>query len=143
MHSFKATYNNYQIDIRQLSDIYQTPCTLSKPPVWQCSSARGADCRHRIHCRRLPAQADPSLWIDSRPEDRWTPLIIVISAIRGSTRAEWIFLLSVCLNICTHRRLVASQPLYDDCVLERASNHCVAEAGETLMMRFVMRRGRE
>ena len=41
--------------------------------------------------------------------------------------------------VCTHRRFVAAEPFYDHCVLERASNHGVAQARETLMVWVVMR----
>ena len=43
-------------------------------------------------------------------------------------------------GVCTYRRFVAAEPFYDDCVLERASNHGVAQAGETLLVWVVMRR---
>ena len=42
--------------------------------------------------------------------------------------------------VCTYRRFVAAEPFYDDCVLERSSNHGVAQAGETLLVWVVMRR---
>ena len=43
-------------------------------------------------------------------------------------------------GVCTYRRFVAAEPFYDDCVLERSSNHGVAQAGETLLVWVVMRR---